>query len=112
MLKVVCLVDKKNTALDRLAKGVAKYHDNINYVVCELHPKRPDQEQLDRLKLELMDADIIDAQYFRSIELARSLFPEIKKIKTVLTHNNPYSIEEQTWNGYDLIVGNNDYIYK
>lgn len=112
MMKVVCIVDKTGTALDRLAKGVAKYHTNINYVVCDFHPKRPDQAQIDRLKRELADADVIDAQYFRSIEKIRELWPEYKNIKTILTANNPYSIEEQDWNGYDLNVANNDYIFK
>ena len=112
MMKVVCIVDKVGTALDRLAKGVAKYHDNINYVVCDFHPKRPDQAQIERLKRELADADIIDAQYFRSIEKIREMFPEVKKIKTILTANNPYSIEESDWNTYDMNVGNNEYITK
>ena len=42
MLKVLCVVDKEGTALDRLAKGVAKYHENIDYNVVSVHPKRPD----------------------------------------------------------------------
>ena len=111
MLKVLCIVDKVDTALDRLAKGVAKYHDNLNYVVVDFHPKRPDQRQIDNL-LKHKDADVIDAQYFRSMETIRAMFPVFANIPTILTHNNPYSIEEQNWNGYDINVGNNDYIYQ
>jgi glycosyltransferase involved in cell wall biosynthesis len=112
MLKVLCLVDKVDTALDRLAKGVAKYHDNLDYVVVDFHPKRPDQTQINRLLAEASNADLIDAQYYRSIEKAREMFPELKKIPTILTHNNPYSIEDSDWNNYDYNVGNNQYIYK
>lgn len=110
MLKVVCIVDKEGTALDRLAKGVAKYHDNLNYVVLDIHPKRPDQVQLERFEREAIDADIIDAQYYRSLYMLREKYPWLKDKKTILTHNNPYAIEEQTWNDVQLNVGNNNYI--
>lgn len=112
MLKVVCLVDKTGTALDRLAKGVAKYHDNLNYVVCDVHPKRPDKEQLERFYNEAFDADIIDAQYYRSLYKLRELIPWLNDKKTILTHNNPYAIEEQSWNDVDYNIGNNEYITK
>lgn len=112
MMKIVCVVDKVGTALDRLAKGVEPYHTNIEYVVCDVHPKRPDQEQLRRFEKEALDADIIDAQYYRSLYKLRELFPWLKDKKTILTHNNPYAIEEQAWNDVDLNVGNNNYITK
>lgn len=109
MLKVVCIVDKEDTALDRLAKGVAKYHDNIEYKVLAVHPKRPDSRQLADFEREIMDADIIDWQYFRTAEMLRSKY-DLSDKKHILTHNNPYSIEESDWNNYDLNVGNNRYI--
>lgn len=112
MFKVVCVVDKNGTALDRLAKGVAKYHDNIEYVVCDVHPKRPSPEQLLKFQREAETADIIDAQYFRSLYKLREIFPWLKDKKTILTHNNPYSIEESAWNDVDMNVGNNQHIYK
>lgn len=112
MLKIVVIVDKVGTALDRLAQGVAKYHDNIEYIVCDVHPKRPDREQLNRFENAAIDADIIDAQYYRSLYMLREMYPWLKDKKTILTHNNPYAIEEQEWNDVDLNVGNNDYITK
>ena len=112
MLKVCVIVDKTGTALDRLAKGVAKYHTNLNYVVLDIHPKRPDAEQLERFEREAIDADIIDAQYYRSLYMLRAMYPWLKDKKTILTHNNPYAIEEQKWNDVDLNVGNNNYITK
>lgn len=112
MMKVVCVVDKTGTALDRLAKGVAKYHDNIEYIVCDVHPKRPDPDQLARFESAAIDADVIDYQYFRTAEKLRSMYPWLKDKKQILTHNNPYSIKESNWNDYDLNVGNNKEIFK
>lgn len=112
MLKVLAICDKEGTALERLAKGVAKYHDNIDYKVLAVHPKRPDPKQLLDFEREAKDADVIDWQYFRSAELLRGLYPWLKDKKQILTMNNPYSIEESDWNDYDCLVGNNDYIYE
>lgn len=110
MLKVLCIVDKQGTALDRLAKGVAKYHDNLNYKVLAVHPKRPDSKQITDFEREAMDADIIDWQYYRTAEMLKAKYPWLKDKKQILTHNNPYAIEEQNWNDYDHVVGNNEYI--
>lgn len=110
MLKVICVVDKEKTALDRLAQGVKKYHNNIDYQVLAIHPKRPDGEQLRAFEMVARDADIIDWQYYRTAELLRGIYPWLAEKKQILTHNNPYSIEEQDWNSYDINVGNNNYI--
>jgi glycosyltransferase involved in cell wall biosynthesis len=112
MLKVVCVVDKENTALDRLGKGVIKYHDNIDYHVVAVHPKRPDAHQLEAFERLAKEADIIDAQYYRTLYKLKEIFPWLSEKKVILTHNNPYAIEEQAWNDVELNVGNNNYIYK
>lgn len=110
MFRVVCVVDKVGTALDRLAKGVAKYHDNLEYFVCDVHPKRPSPEQLQRFEELAKTADIIDAQYYKSIEMLRERYDWLKDIPTILTHNNPYAVEESDWNSYAINVANNSYI--
>lgn len=112
MFKVVAIVDKEGTAIDRLAKGLIPYFQNINYVVIDCHPKRPSPEQLYRIESECKDADIIDAQYFKTIESLRNIFPWLRDKKTILFHHNPYSIEDGEWNDYELVVANNRYIYE
>lgn len=111
MLKVICVVDKVDTALDRLGKSVIPYHDNLNYKVIDCHPKRPSPEQLEAIERECIDADIIEYQYFRTAEYLRNKYPWLKNKKSILVHNNPYSIEESDWNDYDMVIGNNQYIY-
>lgn len=107
MLKVVCVVDKVGTALDRLAKGVAPYHGNLDYTVCDVHPKRPDPVQLHNFEAAAFDADIIDFQYFRTAQTLLDLYPWLKEKRIVLTHNNPYSYKDDRWEWADINVGNN-----
>lgn len=104
--------DKVNTAIDRLCTGVAPYHENLDYSVIDVHPKRPSEEQLKAFAELAFDADILDWQYFRTAEMLRSRFDWLKGKKHILTHNNPYSITESDWNSYDLVIGNNKSIYK
>lgn len=111
MLRVVSIVDKEGTALDRLAKGVIPYHRNIDYHVVDVHPKRPSPEQLRKFEELAQTADIIDAQYYRSMDMLRQRYPWAKEIPTVLTHNNPYAITERDWNDYQVNVGNNRTIF-
>lgn len=112
MLKVLCVVDKEKTAIDRLAQGVSKYHGNLDYQVLAVHPKRPDAAQLQAFEKAAVDADIIDWQYFRTAEMLRSKYDWLASKKQILTHHNPYSITESDWNDYDAVVVNNETIHR
>lgn len=107
MLRIRAIVDKEGTALDRLAKGVAKYHDNLDYKVIACHPKRPSLEQLVEVERECRTADIIDSQYYKSMDMLRQRFEWLRDIPTIQTMNNPYAIHERDWNDYDVVVANN-----
>lgn len=107
MLKIVAIVDKENSALDRLAKGVVPYHDNLDYSVIDVHPKRPDPSQLNRFENLAAEADIIDFQYFKTAQTLLRLYPWLKDKKLILSHNNPYSYKEDKWDWADINVGNN-----
>ncbi len=112
MMKVVVVVDKTDSAIDRLARGVAKYHTNIEYVICDVHPKHASQEQLQKFEQEAMDADILDCQYYKSSEMLAERYPWVKDKKRILAHHNPYAIKENDWNKYQAVVANNQSIHK
>lgn len=112
MLRVVSVVDKVGTALDRLAKGVIPYHKNLDYHVVDVHPKRPSPEQLERLEQLARTADVMDYQYYRTADMLRQRYPWLKEIPSILTHNNPYAIKQRDWNDYQVNVGNNRTIFK
>lgn len=112
MLKILAITDKENTAIDRLAKGVAKYHSNLDYVVVDYHPKRPSQEQIELFEKESADADILHFMYFRTAEAILQKYPELNNKKRILDMYNPYSIKESDWNGYNAVVACNAEIFK
>lgn len=107
MLKVLSVVDKEGTALDRLAKGVAPYHTNIDYNVVDVHPKRPDESQLARFEQLAHEADIIDFLYFRTAVMLLERFPWLHEKKLMLSHFNPYSYKEDTWDWAQINVAGN-----
>jgi glycosyltransferase involved in cell wall biosynthesis/GT2 family glycosyltransferase len=111
MLKVVAVVDKVSSAIDRLAKSVSKYHDNINYVVIDVHPKRPSQDQIAQFEREAIDADIIDFAYYKTAEMLLSRYEWLKSKKKMLQIHNPYCVGESDWNSYDIVVSSNKEIY-
>lgn len=112
MIKILAVVDKENTAIDRLAKGVSKYHDNLDYTVLPVHPKRPDPETLEAFQRLAKEADIVHMMYFRTAEMLRERYPFLKDKKQILDHYNPYSIKESDWNGYNAVVACNAEIFK
>ena len=111
-IKVINVVDKRGTALDRLAKGAIPYMKNVEYHVVDVHPKKPSVDQLVRFEELAKDADLIDAHYFRTIENLRTRYEWLREKPTILSHFNPYSVTESDWNDYDLVVGCNQEIYK
>lgn len=111
MFKVLAVADKEGTAIDRLCKMVAPFHNNIDYQVLAVHPKRPDAEQLRAFEQAAKTADVIDYQYFRTADMLRNRYEWLKDIPSILTHNNPYSIKERDWNDYDVVVANNKTMY-
>lgn len=112
MLKIRAISDKKNSAIDRLAKGLIPFMTNLDYKVIDCHPKRPSPDQLINIELECKDADIIDYQYFKTAEMLRTKYQWLNDKPSLLTHYNPYSITENNWNNYDFVIADNETIYK
>lgn len=110
MFKVLTVVDKQGTALDRLSQGMKPYMDAFDYQVIAVHPKRPDN--LDEFEKLAKDAQVIDYMYFRTADMLRDRFPWLEDKFSILTHNNPYSIHERDWNDYQINVGNNKEIFE
>lgn len=105
------MVDKEDTAIDRLAQDIKPYMNGYDYNIVAVHPKRPDDGQLARFEKLAREADLIDWQYFRTAEMLKQRYGWLSDKKQILTHHNPYSITEQDWSGYDFNVAINKTIY-
>jgi len=112
-MKIVISVDKKNSAIDRLAEDVKKNLPYLDIVICDTHPKRPDPEQLENFRKNIVDADVWDCQYWKSGKLLLDLFPnELKNKPKILQHHNPYNLKEGDWKEFNAVVVNNKSMQK
>lgn len=98
-MKILTLVDKKGSAIDRMANYTKRVLTQHNIRVCDLHPKRPNEDQIKRAENALKWCDIIDVQYWRSGEMLESLFGFARK-PVMLTHHNPYDLDKHAWQQY------------
>lgn len=107
VLNIVAVVDKEDTAIDRLARGIGEHMNGFHYEVVAVHPKRPDLAQLQRFEDLARMADIIDFQYYRTAEMLLAKYDWLKDKKKILTMYNPYGIHEGDWNNYDQVIACN-----
>lgn len=95
-MKIVAIVDKKGSAIDRLARINEARLQHLGYQVFTLHPKRPSATEVTELREALKDADLIDCLYWKSAMLLGTTFPEAALIPKVLTHQNEHNIHDTT----------------
>ena len=110
-MKVLIVVDKSGTAIDRLAKLVQVNHPYLDIKVLPVHPKRNDVDTMYEAVNLLKWCDVIDIHYWKSGEVLKSSFPaEFNAKPKLLFHFNPYDYDKGNWGEtYDkVIVGNMD----
>lgn len=106
-MRVLMIVDKQGTAIDRLAQITKNNNPHHDIRVLAVHPKRPDRTSLAIFEQELKSCDVIDFRYWKSAELLRSMYSINKPC--VLTHYNPYDLGKSNWSNYNAnIVVNNE----
>lgn len=112
-MKVLITTPKKGTAIDRMAQGVAKYNPHHEFRIIDVHPKRPDERQLQSF-LEAYDwCDVWDAEYWKTAEKLREIYGDrIADKPTILAHMNPYDLLAKQWNDYTVNIVANSYQQK
>lgn len=88
-MKILALVDKQTSAIGRLMLTVQKNNPHLNIQVVDLHPKRPEIEQIKRAADTFKDCDVFIAAYWKSAEKLRQ-FVDIRQKPSILCHFNPY----------------------
>jgi glycosyltransferase involved in cell wall biosynthesis len=109
-MRILIIVDKQGTAIDRLAQSVRKHLPHHQIIIAPIHPKRNDVETIAEAQKLMMWADIIDIHYWKSGQVLRTTFPtEFNAKPKILFHFNPYDAESEENKYYDLVVvGNNE----
>ena len=110
-MKILILVDKLGTAIDRLARMILKHNPALDIKILALHPKRPSLDDIETLASLLDWCDLLDVHYWKSGEKAKEIYPDkFAAKKKILFHFNPYDLTNKEWNKeYDMVVvGNNE----
>ena len=107
-MRILIIVDKSGTAIDRLAKLVQDYLPQHQIKIRPIHPKHNDINILIEVQKLMIWCDILDIHYWKSGQVLRNTFPkEFQTKPKLLFHMNPYNLindENQYYNM--LVVGN------
>ena len=106
-MRVLIVVDKLGSAIDRMAQGIKKYLPHIHIDIIAVHPKRPDFEQLNQFTELAQKADVLDFEYWKTYITLREMYPELVNKKKLLAHHNPYNLFEENWKEFDAVIAYN-----
>lgn len=109
-MKILIVVDKEGTAIDRLAKSIQRNLPHHKVVVFPVHPKRPDVDTFINVEKLMRWADVIDIHYWKSGKVLREHYQELFMSKPrILFHFNPYDVVNDENQYYDkVVVGNRE----
>jgi glycosyltransferase involved in cell wall biosynthesis len=111
-MRILIIVDKQGSAIDRLAQSIKRNLPHQQVIVCPIHPKRNDIETIAEAQKLMMWADVIHVNYWKSGQLLRSMFPtEFMAKPRILHHHNPYDAVNEENKFYDIVISNNKEIH-
>ena len=109
-MKILIIVDKKGSAIDRLARAVQRNSPHQDIVIFPIHPKGNDVDVMIEVQKLMVWCDILDIHYWKSGQVLRNAFPnEFEAKPKVLFHMNPYDAESEENQYYNkVVVGNSE----
>ena len=111
-MKILIVVDKQGTAINRLANTVKRNLPQHDIKIIPVHPKRASVDELIEAQKAMAWADIIDIHYWRSGQVLRESFPkEFDDKPKVLFHFNPYDAESEENKLYNKVIVGNEEIH-
>lgn len=112
-MKILIVVDKLSSAIDRLAQPIQKYNPHFDIKILAVHPKKANLETLSSAQQLMRWADIIDIHYWKSaIPLKNMFLAEFEAKPKIICHFNPYDIEAEDWlKTYKKVVVGNSTIH-
>jgi glycosyltransferase involved in cell wall biosynthesis len=88
-MKILILVDKYKSAIDRLSQPIKEHNPHLDIEILPLHPKRPDLEQIEAVTKAYKECDILHVAYWKSGEKLKE-FIDISDKPKLMCHYNAY----------------------
>lgn len=112
-MKLLILVDKKQSAIDRLAQSIKNHLPHLNIQVLPFHPKRPNIDEIASVTTAWEEADLVHVSYWKSGAKFKEMYPDLYESKRkLLWHHNPYDIDKDDWNNdYKRVIVHNNEIH-
>lgn len=97
--KILQIVDVKDWAIGTLANGVMRENPQFEWRQIAVHPRALEYGEIDLLAVqrEILWADVIDAQYWRTLSQLLEKIPELKEKLVLLTHHNEKNLTSYAW---------------
>lgn len=96
--------EKRKSAIGLIANGIAENNQHHEVVVLPVHPKRPNDEILHEWQKLANWADILDFRYWKTAVMLLNMFPEARKKPKLLCHYNPYDLNKESWDNFDVVT--------
>ena len=111
MLKILQIVPAPNTAITTLAEQIARNApSDLEVKTLSFHPKKPDENEKKKFLTCVKWCDILDMQYWKSASKIKEMYPsEFNSKPKILTHYNPYNLNEEKWEEYKFVCVVNNY---
>lgn len=111
MKKILQIIDVPNWAIGKLGSAVIKYNPHYEWKRLAIHPKDLEQGKVDLefILQEILWADIVDAQYWRTLSQLLEKIPELQDKKIVLTHHNEKNLLSYDWKDVALHIAKTRY---
>lgn len=103
-MKTLLVTDKTGSAIDILANFIKRENPQHEIDILAFHPKRPDAETVEFLQMNWESYDLIHWMYWKSWVKAKEFVPLIDVADSILSHFNPYDINQQDWHEHDRVV--------
>src|SRR3990167_8881192 len=103
-MRILMTTVKIKSAIDNIAAGVVKNNTHHEIKILPVHPKRPSNETLHEWQKLAVWADILDFRYWKNALMLLSMFPEARDKPKLLCHYNPYDLNKENWDGFDIVT--------
>jgi glycosyltransferase involved in cell wall biosynthesis len=108
-MKILIIPDVPHWAIGKLSKSIKTYNPDLDIDIHYVHPRDAEEpETLAQLKKKLdeFNPDVVHFQYWNTAQKLIKLVPELRELKTILTHHNQKNLKSEDWNelGIDFNV--------